>query len=591
MAEYSQEIYDRIIDMLALPRGSEKKYWDIEDNVENTEIYLIHYKVDKLDEIIHREGFTPDIDMEDSQLILNLRGLVIDLEEKWVCCRSFGFSSMSTLNEINATQIKLEDQYNNTSVENTNNITFQSFYGGPVVRVWKYKGKVYYSTHHKISMEKTRWGSSKFFSDYFVELFDSSFNTSSLEEISNVLFSDEKETSNFCHIFIISAPDLILGTRMNVGDGFLVYLKPLVSNFFISDDAFKHYKYNKQIENIDKNSFVKNISSNYPLENVDKVPIPQLTKVKKILTPSNFNFQIANEILTCGYSGKSKDDLEDIDMRLLPGEAILAILPSGKYVKISPTCLTWRNYILENNPNIYNQYCNNLDLMTESDKMSFKRNKKNILNFVEDKDYSYDEIFPDLGTPTAEQLIDFSQKMEEDNEILPEIFSTITSAKKKTILTSAEKREEKRECKDLKIRNISYCMLFAVPHNSIIKAGEFYEKFLSDLELLKVFFERNLKYLGEKIENGILKEDPRFFDKNKNKINLSGKYITRIINAAADFVDVRREKRTDMRYDPKIRKKVKMSDKELILDNINNLLKNEKGGNLYSLFKSTKKEL
>jgi hypothetical protein len=587
MPEYSQGIYDKMIKMLGLPKGSERLYWDIDDHVEGTEIYLLHYKSDKIKEIIHRPGFSPVYDMEDSQLILNLRGVIVDLEERWVCCKSFGFTSVATLNEISDEEIVLNDQFNNVISAPSENVTFQTFYGGPVIRVWKYKGQVHFSSHHKISISRSKWGSSRTFEELFIDFFGR--GVSSLEEIGDILFDPTKATANFCHAFLISSPEIITGIRMNIGDGYLVYLRSFVLNIFISRDAFLHYRYHKEIEElpevnkwIQEETFVKHSTINE-----HGVPTPPVTNnldtdERILISPVVFNSFIANKILKFGYSNFSEDRIDGMDVRLRPGESLIAIFPGGTYTKIVPTCANWRNYILGNNPNLYNQFCRNMDYSQNLDFDETESIPDFSVSGFEEANYNYSQLFPDLGNPTGIELENIAGKFADDElNMIPRIVRH----------KGGSKKQKKFEIKEDRRRNIAYCMLFAVPHYKILDLGEFYSRFTSDMDDLKAFFRDNLKKLGVAVEEKTLIEDPRFATKDGSKLVPAGKYVTRIMTEAAKYVEVRKKEGTNFTYDKESHRKVKMTSKELILDNIMGMLNKEKGANLYSLFKAISKEV
>ena len=593
--EYTQEIYDGINNYLGLPKGAERIYWDIDDNIKGTQIYLLHYKSDKLKDIIHRPDYSPKLpngtllDKEDCDLILSLRGLILDMETKWICCKSFGYTNIVSLDNIDSEDVTMTDQFNNSSSYNTKDLTLQTFYSGPIIRVWKYKGTVYFSSHRKISINKVRWVVSQTFDIIFLELFNLSNKKkcANLSEIGNLMFSGDKQTANFCHMFLMSYPGLVHGTRANIGEGFLTYLNSIILNKFRSHEAFLHYKENKTIEeNVTNNTWLKTQKFRNNIKISDIHPRISIKHEEGITVPSKINVDVANIILKCGYSGLNDHDVDLVDKRVQPGECVIAILPSGQYVKISPTCVNWRNYILSNNFNFYNQYCKNLDYANFESVEHELINKENYLLRLDSnkmKNYTYEDIFPELGYPTGEQLSEF-------NGDTPDTFEKPV-IKKKTIVSKEEKEKEDDENIDLMIRNISYCYIFAVPHHMIQESKGFYNRFHDDLDNLNEYFKMNIKTLGMEIENETLVDNIKFSksdNKGGRRLNTSGKAITNIINKATQYMEKVIENGKDYKYDKDTKKKVKMSPKEILLKSINYELIREFGTNLYALFKIMK---
>lgn len=553
---FSEEIYDKISVILGLPKNSDK-YWDIYDHIENTDIYLVHYNAEKLDEI------SAEFDEEDQQILTSLRGTIVDIKERWICCSSFPFTAKAEVNTIKTKNdiFTVEDEFGNTKELNISMCSFTPYYTGPIVRVWKYQGKTYLSSHHKIST-KSKWGSQHTFEEIFLEYFCNKYpmsedmsNDEKIQKIGDILFSKDKESSNISHSFMLCSPDILAsGSRLNIGDGFLVYLKSFELNKFFNKKAFEHYIHHKKIEYentwIDTEQFREMVNHN-------SIPFPKLDS-NKFVKPPVFNYEIANKMLSLGYSKHSKEDVDKINYRIRPGESV--ILTCGDYsLKLSPSCVEWRDEIVGNNYNLYNQYCNMLNYSSSKEKY----------------EKEYDDLFPELGYPTNQELIDFSKKMITENIISPIYYKKNDYPFKHDI----EEKEQKRLLKKL---NISYCFLFAVPNSYIETASELYLTYSNDFKDLFNFLSKNAKQIGLNLNK--LQNDSRFG--NGEELNTAGKAIFRIFEEGSKHSQYRRNNKND--FEIVGRKKRTLTDNELFIDTLKGLLNSEES--LYSLFVASKKE-
>jgi hypothetical protein len=572
-SSYPQDVYDRIIDLLGLPKGSEKTYWDIENSIPDTQIYLLHYITSNVGELIKTSDFTPKYDEVDCQTILKLRGLIIDLEEGWICCISNPYTHEVVLDDnklvTNDDILLLEDKFGVIHKENVGKIKFQSSYRGPLVRVWKYKGVTYVSSHHRIFIDKSKWGTDRSFLEMFIDLFVASHNISTenkdnntiVQEIGNILFSPDKLTSNTCHTFMIVSPDIVNDTRMNIGEGLLIYLNSFTLNHFYNEDAFLHYALHKDIEY--KNTWAS--KEDFFIEKPFIVPDVAFTEKKKIVKLTDFSLTSANHLLSTGFSSYTEEELSSASQPkdLYPGESVIAILENGDILTIIPNSVDWRSHILGNNPDIYKRYCILLDKALDKDQGT-----------------PYEEMFHELGYPTPKELIEFSNSMATDGIIIPPNYPKEKVNRK---MSKTEEREKEREDKR---KNISENMVFAAPQSMIKEVGEFYTFYLEDVAALEKFMMKNYVTLGKAIDEDRLNQDKRFTVQDSKELNIAGKAIERILTNAAEYVAVRRKEGRDMKRNPKTKKEEKMTDKEMIEQNIKNLLQNERGSGLYALFRA-----
>ena len=193
--DFSEEIYEKLEDILGINQNA-RNYWKIADSIPAKNMYLVHYYDEKTREINDDES----LDSEDKRILLSLRGVIVDIESSWICCKSFGSTETTIIDEIDPKELSYKDLYGNENSVKTKKIKFQSFYSGPVLRLWKYNNITYMSTHKKISAVNTKWGSNRTFQEIFIDYFGR--NVTSVEDIGNILFSKDKATSNFCHALL-----------------------------------------------------------------------------------------------------------------------------------------------------------------------------------------------------------------------------------------------------------------------------------------------------------------------------------------------------------------------------------------------------
>ena len=573
--EYPQEIYDQITEALDLPKNSQRVHWDIEDSDLENHIYLIHYVDEKIKEIINTDSYKSVYDNVESQTLLNLTGVIISLadpENPWIACRSHGHSSEIHVSKIDGQVIKGKDNNNNQIELSTENAVYQPYYHGPVLRIWKYKGKTYCSTRRRIHTNKSRWGERKVFEKLFIEHFGN--NCTSLEDVGNIMFDPSKHTSNVCYAFILCVPKVSVGFRANIGSGFLVFLRSYDLNIFYNNDAFQRYAGWENIETTYTWMSKKSLVIPGP-SGPNFVPVPEITvetENKFIVGVPSFNQFIANKILLTGYTSMSEKDCEKIDERLRPGESIIMLTTDGRISKLVPTCGFWRNAVMHNNPNIYNQY---FHLLEHAQKENIEKYMKTYLNpkqfvpsFNPDEKYSYQELFPFLGNPSSAEIQNQANKIYVNSELTPPTFPAKTS----------------EITQELLIRNMSLCFLYAVPWYNIQTAGGYYTSYLDDLDEVRKFMNSNLKYLGSLIEENKLQEDPRFG--NEQKIKLSGLTLKFVIESSLEHINTRIKNNQIYKIDKETKMKREMSTKEILKENIHNFLKGLKGASLYSLVKA-----
>ncbi len=186
----------------------------------------------------------------------------------------------------------------------------------------------------------------------------------------DVLFDPESKYSPYCHIFIIVHPDVLIVSKDNVGEGFLVYLGP--KKMWSTDYKESPYKQTEkdgslfpgitQEEfNLDPRPDAGWIDSEVHLpptvsnmsENVTHTP-------GQIFYPENLSIEESNKHLVFGFYNPF-EGYQNIDRRMLPGEFVIidVLNEAGEIVKmlrIESTAYSWRSSMRDNNPNLLHRF-------------------------------------------------------------------------------------------------------------------------------------------------------------------------------------------------------------------------------------------
>ena len=119
--------------------------WNIIDSIPSEDLYLVHYN-----------------DRANMEIYGGLRGVIVDIKEKKIVCRSNGNTISITCDNIveDKDVIKI-DNY----ILNKNNIKIMIGFEGTMLRIFKHRGTVYFSTHRKINCVNSKWGNSISFSN------------------------------------------------------------------------------------------------------------------------------------------------------------------------------------------------------------------------------------------------------------------------------------------------------------------------------------------------------------------------------------------------------------------------------------------
>ncbi len=358
--------------------------WDIVSETE-TGLSMVHHK--------------NDCDMD---IYGALRGVVVDMNKGNVVCYSYPHSPKFVTSHLKLEngKVKLSDDI----VLDIEKIKIKPGFEGPLIHVFKHGGKVYRSTRKRFDPSKSRWGNSKTFEEIYWDLQGPS---------DEVLFDSDKDYSPYCHTFIMVHPDMLVCTKYNIGDGYLVYLGP------------------KQMYSIE--------NCPYPVEQVDDtLRVPNTTssefqnEEKKVYSPELMSLETANKHLTFGFY-EEFPGYEHLDARLLPSEfVIIEDCETGDMYRIESPGYNWRSSMRNNNPNLLHRFHELLD------HAYLKNTKEDTLK--------YKTTFPVLTFFDTESL----EKTVENSPIIVWPQNTETELKVPTT-------------RDTKLYNIWQCFLVSVP--------------------------------------------------------------------------------------------------------------------------------
>lgn len=283
---------ERLFQALNVTAATMDKYWSVVDSLPESTLHLVHYS--------NVEALKEDSSVSDAEklAILSLRGVVVDTRQGNVICRSYGYTPVYTIadkkGEIAGDKVLIDSG----QVLHLENATFQRCYGGCVLRVYKYEGKIYISTHKRINTAKSTWGSSLPFPQLLLSLLKVD-----MDGLDKLLFTDEP-SPKYTRILMVSHPSLMTESRADIGEGFVLHL-----------DTFGE--------------------------------APELS----LTSPQYYSLEEAKKVLVGDLSA---------DYRHSEGEAVV-VRQSGVIYRLSPQSSGWRSALLSNNPNYYARYCQLID--------------------------------------------------------------------------------------------------------------------------------------------------------------------------------------------------------------------------------------
>lgn len=409
-------VKEKIASILQLP---DTIGWTVTDFISDKHLYCVHY--DRFSNMLEYG---------------QVRGVIVDVENSVVVCKSYGYTPNTELDEITFEEdkIKLVDVSDNEYLLDVNKVKFRIGFESTVMRVWKHDGEIYTSTHRRINPDKSRWGNSVPFKKMYEEL------GGPTEE----LFGKEPY-SPWCHIFLMVHPDILIASKVPVGKGFLVYLGAL-KTWNARDTAFEFLK------GFDEKKLA---TPGKPKKYVTKMPTNPTENV--VYWPNDVSLVEANRQLKWGFY----EEFKMFDKRLETGEfVILTEMDDDNNVvrtfRVSSSSYAWRADMRDNNPNMYHRW------FQLADGQFIDTNGEFGLNQFKDK-------YPVLTQYKLKQIKEFATK---NLVTWPQLDET-TTLDNKDVCAMLDKREKR-------LHNIWECYLVASP---LCKQGEviaMYDQYFDD---------------------------------------------------------------------------------------------------------------
>lgn len=297
--------------------------WIVQDGDVEKDIYLVHYNV-----------------QANMTKFGALRGIIVSLKHKAVIARSFGYTPSATLDELKVGvdgMLRFTDDSGDDHVIDMAKAIIKPKFEGTLLRVFKYDGKVYHSTHRRLNANKSRWGRSATFMEMYTQL-----GGPSDEE----LFDPNFAFSPFCHLFLICHPDVLCVSKIVLNPGFLVYLGP--KQMWTQDDP--DFPFKDELDKVE-------IGVQTPEVTTELV---QGSLEKSLFTPLNLTIEKANQHLRYGFYDTFDDS--ELELRLGSGEAVVLTTVSDKgelnpcLIQIQSTAYSWRLSMRENDSNLLHRF-------------------------------------------------------------------------------------------------------------------------------------------------------------------------------------------------------------------------------------------
>jgi len=292
-----------------------------------------------------------------------IRGIVIDTEAKTLVSRSYGYTPTVQTDQITVQpgdgQIHLIDELGFEHVIDPARCHFKVGFEGTLISVFKHNGKVYRVTRKRLDPSRSRWGSSKTFTEMYWSLGGPA---------DEAMFDPDTQYSPYCHTYIMVHPDVLVVSKENVGNGYLVYLGP--KQMWTVDYAECPYKQTKKdgslFDGVTQEQFDADTRPNAGwIDSTIHVPQTvsnrdQSSAENPIFSPHNLSLEEANKHLMFGFYN-AFGGYDTLDRRMLPGEFVIAhqLDENGAtigMIRVESTSYSWRSEMRDNNPNIKHRF-------------------------------------------------------------------------------------------------------------------------------------------------------------------------------------------------------------------------------------------
>jgi len=392
------QIKDFVEKSLTIPKHL-YQYWDILDVYpkEEPELALAHYN----------ELFDPY--NRSHEPLRKIRGVIVDLTTGAKVCDSHGYTqSLTCYDKLNITKTSSDPSgtisftsdktmYYNT-VENAPeespkfNIGERSFdaattrlfvgYEGVMVRLFKWKGKVFFSTHKRIDGTNSFWGGRRKFLDIYNELHGPDVET---------MFGQEMY-SPYCHLFLVVHNDLRLASSTR--DNRIFYVGAMSvwdTEKFASEDGPYYSKdgVDLKLPNFEKET--KDMFSTDYNRVMIKQPSVDIDTANKFLFPEEYAKELPINVpadlfeIVVEYT-KDGSEVSDVyskklgryntDDRMNGGDFVIAYTKTSEgntvVYRLESNSFVYRVQITGNDPNMYHRFVIEMPNFTKGDPKELK---------------------------------------------------------------------------------------------------------------------------------------------------------------------------------------------------------------------------
>lgn len=349
--------YQSIAKSIGLPILPEKgavrrsQYWDVIDYDQESQQYLLHYRPEMIGELLVDKNFTP----QQRHAILSLRGVIYSDKVGRIVCRSYDYTPSITLGpEETLTPGRVYRDSYGFSYRLDAKATFQVAYEGTILRRYKVGGEVFTSTHKRIRVGNSKYGASR----PFIELYDALGGPAD-----DVLFDPEVETSAYCHVFLVSSPYLLVASKLDIGDGFVMHLETFTLADEIDPRDKAWYERWTEISRFEETKVRPDSQHDIPVPQAESMVA---SESRPVYLSSDIPLETANQVLRRGFaplrgdSALSDGKIAEMDYRVRPGEVVIAVQqqPDGRsqMLKIHSQGYQWRSTIVGNDSNPYHRF-------------------------------------------------------------------------------------------------------------------------------------------------------------------------------------------------------------------------------------------
>jgi hypothetical protein len=455
---------------------------------------------------------------------------------------------------------------------------------GAVLRVSYLDGEVMVTTNRKLNVDRSRWGGS----DLFLNMYKN-FGGPDME----TLFQPGIKDSRFVRMFMLVEPNLQIAARYPIGEGYIVYLGSVPTGTETGEDE----------EDVD-------FSRDFVVMKPGEIPITSPSggdgtyPTGTVFRVGAMSFDQANRVVSSGY-GKHYDFGSTMpdgshDFRVTSGEAVVChytdtTTGTNGILHINSLAYNWRTSLVNNNHNSWFQfvqyYTHVLDGMKKRINPTHPENTSLIEVFdgVQDKFYSYDQLFPNVCSPDDSQIMKLAARTDEilntekrADVMYDEIVTAISN-----VVTLRSSNTPGRDPREQKFSNIAMCCCLGFPIVSIGDVVHFFPNFIERRESTITMLTANKRFdvfYRASVERNLYKISEAFG--TPESPSRAASIVSRIIIQAHKYAPIRRAKGEMSRAVGSNGRRYRLGIEFLQKDNVRNLVMKEAGNSLYTMMTS-----